>query len=133
MFSCHNLVLFLFLPCNKILWIIVLCVSYSYSCFLVSQSRFEMLDLLLFSSWFKKSRNLGCFHARDIDCIKWWCNHVHLEKWIAILLMVVHVAIKNWNPTYLVGKSWGAISPCFLLGSSSPWHCGIINWNRVDF
>ncbi len=49
-----------------------------------------------------------------IDCIKWCCYHVHLEKWITIVIITTTCAISgNWKLVDLMGKLCVAISPCF--------------------
>ncbi len=69
MFSCHSLVLSLFLHCNKILWIIVSHVSCSCSYFLVSWFRFGIKHALVFIL-IRKSYRLGHVHAHDTINVK---------------------------------------------------------------
>ncbi len=48
-----------------------------------------------------------------IDCIKWWCYHVHLEDWITIVITTTTCATNgDWKSIGLMGKLCGAISPC---------------------
>jgi hypothetical protein len=49
-----------------------------------------------------------------IDCIKWWCYHVHLEEWITIVIITTAYASSgDWKLVGLMSKLCGAISPCF--------------------
>ncbi len=69
MFSCHSLVFFLFFPCNKILWILILHVSCFCSYFLVSLFKFETRHALVFIL-IRKSYRLGCVCAHDTTNVK---------------------------------------------------------------
>jgi hypothetical protein len=63
-FLCDNLILFLFLFCNKIMWDSSLHVLCYYYCFFVSRSGFGTKLALVFIL-VKKSWSFGCFHAHD--------------------------------------------------------------------
>ncbi len=63
MFSCHNLILFLYFPCNKIL----LNYFFAHIMFLFLFHDMDLeLSLLLFSSWFKNHVNLVVFMPMTI-------------------------------------------------------------------
>ncbi len=60
----------------------------------------------------------------------WWCNHVHIEEWVAIVSVIGSMTSKYWKPFNLVGKTCYATFACFFPCSLSPWYYGITYRNK---
>jgi hypothetical protein len=69
-------------------------------CFLVWQSRFGKLGLLLSSLWFRKSRSLGCFCARNKFINFFFWLELHLRQQILELCKIEEI-----NP-HRLGQLW---------------------------